>query len=251
VKPPVSPSTWLQSDLEDQSAACWSARAGSCGPWSGIGGVGAQLAVGRASHSGTKSIAVTFSRNEEVAGASLPLDAEVVNVRAWYNFSSGFDFGQGVKIGRVSAFNSSTQLNDIDIILAVRSSGSVNQCGVTDMSDLSLLFNGRPVGFDWGSITHYRGFQRDRWYAVEYQVKLNTPGQRDGSVKVWVDGVLAAQKTGINIRGNGGKGVRLNRLRIGGWYSNGANGNSCTSPSQPSTMFVDDVAVGADFIGLK
>ena len=33
--------------------------------------------------------------------------------------------------------------------------------------------------------------------------------------------------------------------------SNSANGNSCSNPSQPSTFFVDDVAVGADFIGLK
>ena len=61
--------------------------------------------------------------------------------------------------------------------------------------------------------------------------------------------LLVASKEGINIRGKGGQGVKLNRLRMGGWYSNAANGNSCQNPSQPSTMFIDDVAVGSDYIG--
>ena len=249
VKPTLPPLLLLRSDLEDQTGSCWGSG-GPCGVWSSIGGSGARLAEGQSRGTGTKSLSVTFSRNEEVAGASLPISAEVVNVRAWYNFAAGFDFGQGVKIGRLSSFNSSTQMNDIDIIMTVRSAGSVNQCGLTDMADLGLFFNGRPVGYDWGNITAYRKFERGRWYAIEYQVVLNAPGQKNGSVKLWVDGVLAAGKTGINIRGSGGSAVKMNRLRIGGWYSNGANGNGCTHPSQPSTMYVDDVAVGTGYIGV-
>ena len=187
-----------------------------------------------------------------MAGAGLTLSANVVNVRAWYNFGSGFDFGQGIKIGRVSSFNESTQMNDIDIVMTVRSrqGGSSVQMGTTDMSDMGLFFNGRPVGFDWGNITSTRTFQRNRWYAIEYQVFLNTPGMKDGWVKIWVDGALAAQKTGINIRGNGGYTVKLNRIRLGGWYSNSANGNGYSNPSQPSTVYIDDVAVGTAYIGL-
>ena len=245
----------LKSDLEDQSASCWGSRNGSgyalasCGIWKGIGGNGARLAEGQTRRSGNKSLALTFVKNEDVAGASLPVHGEVINVRAWYQFATGFDFGQGVKIGRISSFNSKTQMNDIDIILTARSSGSADQCGLTDMSDMGLFFNGRPVGYDWGNITANREFERGRWYAIEYQVALNTPGKRDGSVKIWIDGTLAASKTGINIRGNGGSEVKLNTLRIGGWYSNSANGNGCSSPSQPSTLYVDDVAVGGGYIG--
>jgi hypothetical protein len=143
-------------------------------------------------------------------------------------------------------------MNDIDIVMTVRSrqGGTSVQGGVTDMHDMGLFFNGRPVGFDWGCITSTRSFQRDRWYAIEYQVFLNTPGMKNGWVKIWVDGVLAAQKTGINIRGNGGYNVKLNRIRLGGWYSNSANGNSSSSPAQPSTVYIDDVAVGTAYIGL-
>jgi hypothetical protein len=43
--------------------------------------------------------------------------------------------------------------------------------------------------------------------------------------------------------------VKINRVRLGGWYSNSANGNSCASPSQPSTMYIDDLAVGTSYIG--
>jgi hypothetical protein len=90
---------------------------------------------------------------------------------------------------------------------------------------------------------------RNRWYSIEYQVFLNTPGAKDGWVKLWVDGAPVASKIGINIRGNGGYTTKLNRVRIGGWYSNTANGNACPNPSQPSTFYVDDVTVGTAYIG--
>lgn len=243
------------SNLEDQTSSCWGARNSSgygtqtCGQWTSIGTWGAKLTDGQTRRSGTKSMSFTFTKNEDVAGAGLTLSANVVNVRAYYNFASGFDFGQGVKIGRISSFNSATQLNDIDIVMTVRSSGSANQCGLTNMSDLGLFFNGRPVGYDWGNITASKSFERGRWYAIEYQVFLNAPGVKNGSIKLWVDGVLVASKTGVNIRGNGGTNVKLNRIRVGGWYSNTANGNTCANPSQPSTMYVDDVAVGTAYLG--
>ena len=246
----------FRTDLEDQASTCWGARntsgyaVTSCGEWGSIGTWGSKLMINSWRRSGAKSMAFTFAKNEDVAGAGLALSANVVNVRAWYNFASGFDFGQGVKIGRISSFNEATQMNDIDMVMTVRSSGSVNQCGTTNMSDLGLFFNGRPVGYDWGNITAAKSFERGRWYSIEYQVFLNTPGVKDGWVKLWVDGVQVAAKTGLNIRGNGGYGVKLNRIRVGGWYSNSANGNSsCANPSQASTMYVDDVAVGTAYIG--
>ncbi|MDQ3002031.1 MAG: hypothetical protein M3Y08_12330 [Fibrobacterota bacterium] len=249
------PLMW-RNDFEDQSATCWGTRNSSgyataaCGEYGGIGSWGSKLNVNGTRRSGTKAMAVTYAKNEDVAGATLTLSANVVNVRAYYNFGTGYDFGQGVKIARVQSFNESTQLNDIDIVMTVRSKGGINQCGTTDMSDLGMFFNGRPVGFDWGNLTSTRTFQRNRWYAIEYQVFLNTPGLKNGWVKIWVDGVLVATKMNINIRGNGGTGVKLNRIRLGGWYSNSANGNTCSSPASPSTMYIDDVAVSTQDIGL-
>jgi hypothetical protein len=244
----------LDTDLDGEDAGCWGARNSSgyttraCGPWGSIGSAGAQLVAGKG-RAGSKAMQVTFGTNEDVAGAGLTLSSEVVNVRAWYNFAEGFDFGQGVKIARVSSFNEATQVNDIDMVMTVRSAQGSQQCGLTDMSDMGIFFNGKPVGYDWGSIGSGVKFQRGRWYAIEYQVRLNAPGRSDGSVKLWVDGALVASKEGINIRGQAGPEVKLNRLRVGGWYSNGANGASCKNPSQASTLLIDDVAVGTDYLG--
>jgi hypothetical protein len=248
------PIMW-RNDLEDQTSSCWGARNSSgyataaCGEYGGIGSWGSKLVENGIRRSGSKSLSVTYSKNEDVSGASLTLSANVVNVRAYYYFGTGYDFGQGVKIARVQSFNETTQLNDIDIVMTVRSRGGINQCGTTDMSDMGLFFNGRPVGFDWGNLTYGISLQRNRWYAIEYQVFLNTPGLHDGWVKIWIDGVQVAQKTGLNIRGNGGWGVKLNRIRLGGWYSNSANSNSCPNPAQPSTMYMDDIAVSTAYIG--
>ncbi|MDB5105264.1 MAG: alyA7 [Fibrobacteres bacterium] len=246
----------FNADLEDQDAGCWGDRAADgyarnpCGNWGAIGPAAALLADGQASHSGNKSLRVTFDKNESRGGATLSLSADAVHVRAWYYFASDFDFGQGIKVGRIRSFNHATQANDIDIIMTVRSSGDADQCGLTDMADLGLFYNGKPAGYDWGHLIVPVKFARGRWYAVEYAVTLNTPGAKDGSVRVWVDGKEMGSKEGLNLRGKAGADTKLNKIMLGGWYSNSALRNDCADPYKPSTFYMDDIAVGSDFLGL-
>lgn len=40
-----------------------------------------------------------------------------------------------------------------------------------------------------------------RWYSVEQYVKVNTVGEHDGIARVWIDGKLAFEKTGLMLRG--------------------------------------------------
>ena len=42
--------------------------------------------------------------------------------------------------------------------------------------------------------------QRTRWYCYELMVRANTPGQRDGEVKYWIDGKLVTDFPNLNIR---------------------------------------------------
>ena len=42
--------------------------------------------------------------------------------------------------------------------------------------------------------------QRNRWYCYELMVRANTPGQRDGEVKYWIDGKLVSDFPNLNIR---------------------------------------------------
>ena len=42
--------------------------------------------------------------------------------------------------------------------------------------------------------------QRNRWYCYELMVRANTPGQHDGEVKYWIDGILVSDFPNLNIR---------------------------------------------------
>lgn len=52
----------------------------------------------------------------------------------------------------------------------------------------------------------------DRWYEIELEVKLNTPGLKDGEVRLWQDGELVAEKTAVSIRNNS---KPIGKIRIG------------------------------------
>jgi hypothetical protein len=41
---------------------------------------------------------------------------------------------------------------------------------------------------------------RGQWIALEQEIVLNTPGQKDGAVRVWVDGALRFEKTSLVLR---------------------------------------------------
>lgn len=248
----------LNTGFDDQTTTCWNNRPNSggfnnagCGVFKNIGSWPLQLMDNniRRGTAGSKSVRLTYTKNEDAGGTNVSISTDTVDVRAYYWFDDGFDFGQGVKIGRVSSFNSTTQVNDIDVILQVRSQSGTNQCGLTPMRDIGLYYNGRPIGYDWGNASATMSFDRNRWYLIEYQVILNTPYQSNGSVKLWVNGVQVASKAGIRIRGNGGSSVKLNTVKIGGWYSNGAGGNPCPNPSQPSRIYMDDFVIAKRYVG--
>ena len=42
--------------------------------------------------------------------------------------------------------------------------------------------------------------QLDRWYCYELMVRVNTPGQRDGRIAVWIDGNLIADYPNVRLR---------------------------------------------------
>jgi len=48
---------------------------------------------------------------------------------------------------------------------------------------------------------------RDRWHELEFLLTVNTPGQQNGSLKVWVDGILSHEFSDVGyLREGGGEG---------------------------------------------
>jgi hypothetical protein len=59
--------------------------------------------------------------------------------------------------------------------------------------------------------------QRGRWICVEFMLKHNTPGQRDGEHAFWIDGVLQGHWKRINWRKNAA--LKANALTLGSYVT--------------------------------
>ncbi len=246
---PASGQTLFETSLLDEDPECWLSRAsGGCNGWVGIRDEKiVSLAVGGVAHTGDKSLKIVFTKNEQYGGATRVVNTRHIFTRYYDYYAEGFDFAAGMKVHRISGFNSAKGLNDFDIIVySAASHSNFNYCGISEPSFMRITFNGGPI--DWGGAENSMRFQRGKWYLVETEVKLNDPGKANGLVRMWVDNKLFAEKIGINIVGN--QVTQINRVLFGGWYSNSHAGkNPCVDPAVPSIRYIDDMAIGASRIG--
>src|SRR5690606_23392258 len=58
--------------------------------------------------------------------------------------------------------------------------------------------NLRWMGYTAGKTPLFSGDNLGRWHCVEAHVKLNTAGRSDGEFRMWVNGALDAERTGLN-----------------------------------------------------
>lgn len=83
--------------------------------------------------------------------------------------------------------------------------------------------------------------ERNRWYSIEQQVRLNRPGLADGMMRVWVDGRLVMERQNIRLR-------TVDQLRIETVWLNVYHGGVAKSP-QDQHLYVDNVVVARNYIG--
>lgn len=83
----------------------------------------------------------------------------------------------------------------LDPVRAVRD-GRVISRKYNDFDSFRWLGNAPKGDFEF-----YSRQERGRWVGIEVQWRLNTPGQSDGVARLWVDGTLDAERTGMNFRG--------------------------------------------------
>lgn len=74
----------------------------------------------------------------------------------------------------------------------------------------------------------------DQWQEVVFHIRLNTPGQSDGSQTLWIDGVKKIDVQ--NMRWRDTATLRLNRIRFDNWMAD-------PGPSNTQHVWVDDVTV--------
>jgi hypothetical protein len=83
--------------------------------------------------------------------------------------------------------------------------------------------------------------ENNRWYCVEQQVKLNTPGKNDGVLRGWIDGKPAYERTDLRFRD-------VDRLKIEDVWINIYYGGTAPAPAEYH-LFIDNVVIARKYIG--
>ena len=86
----------------------------------------------------------------------------------------------------------------------------------------------------------YAPANHNKWYCVEAHMKLNTPGQSNGSFTMWINGVKEAENTGINWRGSY-TAYGINAIFLENYMNYG--------PSRTQTRYTDNFVVSRSPIG--
>jgi hypothetical protein len=84
--------------------------------------------------------------------------------------------------------------------------------------------------------------ERGVWNMFEVEIDLGDVGQANGAVRLWVNDVLVAQRSGVVLLPQNA--ASIDEIWVGGWYSGGRNPNPA-----PARRYVDDVVVAEEKIG--
>lgn len=105
----------------------------------------------------------------------------------------GFDFAKGGRLPGLLAAAPATNTATPGLSFH---SGWHDDGGLEVRAQLPGWSDARSLADDRGDYILPRG----QWVGLEQEVVLNTPGQKDGLLRVWADGVLRFEKTGLTLR---------------------------------------------------
>jgi hypothetical protein len=130
-------------------------------------------------------------------------DSDTVCVRWYRRYEAGYDWTQH-KMPGVYAKESSAQ----------NGTAGVPPAGCDKYScKLYLDYNARPAFYTYHpdqegpygdglkqNIGTLVALETQRWYCFEMMLKSNTPGQSDGELKMWIDGILKGHAEYLRFR---------------------------------------------------
>jgi hypothetical protein len=86
----------------------------------------------------------------------------------------------------------------------------------------------------------------ETWTSTEWRVKANTPGQPDGELDCWVNGVKCGEFRGINWRSDGA--LKVNQVQLS-LYLEWSDYERYGEEADSRTVWYDDVVVAREYIG--
>ncbi|MFL1897193.1 polysaccharide lyase [Aquimarina sp. 2-A2] len=99
-----------------------------------------------------------------------------------------------------------------------------------------------------GNIRFKDNLKKDQWYTIKQYIKLNTPGQNNGVLKMWVDGELLLNQNTIQYRLSGKGNVKINGVVMHTYRGGKADDPVWWSPTTDYAYF-DDIKVWTNCSG--
>ncbi|VAW73261.1 hypothetical protein MNBD_GAMMA15-649 [hydrothermal vent metagenome] len=139
----------------------------------------------------------------------------------WLKFSSKFESGyqwpdrQSHKIALINLTNGSSSQRTYQVYIYATPSGeyAIDHTDIADWRFYGLSQNvGAPAAVRF-----------DQWDELKLYTRLNTPGQSDGIIRLWINGELKLDYTGLDIRENTTDG--MNKLIQSSYTSAQSGGN--------------------------
>jgi hypothetical protein len=84
-------------------------------------------------------------------------------------------------------------------------------------------------------------FKPNQWYSIEIMLKANDAGKKNGEIKLWIDGTLKGQYTGMHFRDTNK--LKINELNITAYI-----GGDCTA-SKNQKVWDDNLVLATQYIG--
>jgi hypothetical protein len=161
--------------------------------------------------------------------------------------------GNALKVTRATIFTGSNwsqaaigHLWDDDAANGLLGMGLDVATGVTNGIVVTTKYNDfdhlRWLGKANGPTQVYTSSNRGRWFCVEVQMKLNTPGSADGVFTYWVNGNQEAQKKSIDWRGTY-TGYGINAVMLENYVNDGVPHNQ--------TRYFDNLVISTSRIGCQ
>lgn len=85
--------------------------------------------------------------------------------------------------------------------------------------------------------------KKNKWYAIEQKIKMNTIGNNDGELQSWIDGKLVYSETNLNFSNHPEVGVEAIWLNV---YHGGKK-----TANKEITLYIDELTVSTNYIGFN
>ncbi|WP_395339444.1 polysaccharide lyase [Ningiella sp. W23] len=181
----------------------------------------------------------------------IQISADELYMAYWVKFDADFQF---VKGGKLPGLAGSTSFpygdNDFTTRLMWREGGKLEF--YLHGFQLDNNEGSEPYRLFWDDFGEHARVIPGQWHHIEIRQQLNTPGQLDGRLQGWLDGVLMVDdSSNSGVRDGGQSNTKINQLYFSTFFGGSSAPASQWQPSSDVYANFDDFIVSTQRIGIN